>query len=504
MNETEIGGLTLSAWITIVLIGGLFLSLSLTKIKAWAAFSAYTMLLFITNVLDAKQTFAGFSSSSVVIVALMFVVIAGLTYTGVLQWMIKYLMGQPRTISGAIIRVMLPVAALSAFLSNTTVVALFMNIVKNWSRKLGISPSKLLIPLSYASGMGGICTLIGTPPNLIISGFYTEETGQQLSIFIITGVGLFCLVVGVLSVLAMQKLLPTRECPDDKMNVQGATVELKVSANSHLVGLTVGDLHIPDNLNLMGVISFDGEVNSNVQSKNFLLGEDTLVFSGDKAEILTFAKNNGLTCSIADMEVEPQQGGKTFYAALVMIAMVLLSATNVMPLLQAASLAAIVMVVIGCCTTNQAFKSIDWQIVIIFSCSIAIGTAIEQTGLAEKLSSYILHVCGTNPYVVLTAICLVSTFVTEFISNTACGAMFYPIAMSAAHAINANPLTFAIALMVSVSSSFATPIGSPTHMLVYIPGGYRFTDFTKIGLWMNLIILAANVFITTLIFPFAP
>ena len=159
------------------------------------------------------------------------------------------------------------------------------------------------------------------------------------------------------------------------------------------------------------------------------------------------------------------------------------------------------MVVIGCCTTSQAFKSIDWHIIVIFACSVALGTAIEQTGLAEKTAHGLLTLCGTNPLIVLIAICLVGTFMTEFISNTACGAMFYPIAMSAAAATGANPLTFAIALMIAVSSSFATPIGSPTHMLVYIPGGYKFTDFTKVGFWMNLIMLAANIFITTLIYP---
>lgn len=114
----------------------------------------------------------------------------------------------------------------------------------------------------------------------------------------------------------------------------------------------------------------------------------------------------------------------------------------------------------------------------------------------------LLDVCGTNPYVVLTAICLVATFITEFISNTAAGAIFYPIAMSAAMSIGANPITFCIALMISVSSSFATPIGSPTHMLVYTPGGYKFSDFARVGLPMNFIILAANIIITPLVYPF--
>ena len=513
--QTEWLGLTTGAWLTLVVVIGMFLALIFTKIQTWAAFATATMVLFLTGVLSAKDTFAGFSSSSVVVVVILFIVIAGLTYTGVLQWISKYLMGTPKSVSGAIVRVMAPVAVLSAFLSNTTVVALFINIVKDWSRKLGIAPSKLLIPLSYASGMGGICTLIGTPPNLIISGMYQEDTGTELSIFATTGVGLFCLAVGILSMLAMQKLLPVRETPDEKMNVTGTTIELKVPARSHLVGQCVEALDLAatniktqqlknsndSNCRLMGIVSFDGEVSNNVQDDDFLLGGDTLVFTGDRTSILSLAKRNGLECSVADMEIEPERGKKTAVAGLVMIGMVALSAFGVMSLLQAAALAAILMVVLGCCTTSQAFKSIDWQIFIIFACSVAFGSAIEKTGLAEMIANGLLSVCGTNPYVVLIAICLVGTFMTEFISNTACGAMFYPIAMSAAAATGANPLTFAIALMIAVSSSFATPIGSPTHMLVYIPGGYRFTDFTKIGFWMNLIILAANIFITTLIYP---
>ena len=147
-------------------------------------------------------------------------------------------------------------------------------------------------------------------------------------------------------------------------------------------------------------------------------------------------------------------------------------------------------------------KSIDWNIIIVFAGSVAIGKAIEQTGIAQMIAGGLLNVCGTNPYVVLTAVCLVATFITEFISNTAAGAMFYPIAMSAATALGVNPLTFCVALMIAASSSFATPIGSPTHMLVYAPGGYRFTDFMRIGLPMNFIILAANIFITPIVFPF--
>lgn len=147
-------GFNLHAWITIATVLTMFSVLLFTKIRADVAFLGAIGILFVTGVLDAKEAFSGFSSTSVVVIGVLFVVVAGLTYTGVLQWIVKNLLGQPSSYSKAIVRLMLPVAGLSSFLSNTTVVALFVGIVKIWTKELNVSPSKLLIPLSYASGMG--------------------------------------------------------------------------------------------------------------------------------------------------------------------------------------------------------------------------------------------------------------------------------------------------------------------------------------------------------------
>ena len=161
-------GFGLDAWITIITVLAMFTVLLFTKLRSDVVFLCAVGVLYVTGVLDAKEALSGISQTSVAVVGVLFVVIAGLMHTGVLQWIVKNLLGTPDTYTKAVTRLMLPVAALSSFLSNTTVVALFVNIVKMWAKKLGVSPSKLLIPLSYASGMGGVCTLIGTPPNLII------------------------------------------------------------------------------------------------------------------------------------------------------------------------------------------------------------------------------------------------------------------------------------------------------------------------------------------------
>ncbi len=596
MNDIMILGFNIHAWITIITVLSMFTVLLFTKLRADLVFLGAIGILFVTGVLDAKEAFSGFSSTSVIVIGVLFVVVAGLTHTGVLQWIVKHLLGQPTSYSKAVMRLMLPVAALSSFLSNTTVVALFVGIVKMWSKKLGVSPSKLLIPLSYASGMGGVCTLIGTPPNLIISGLYADHTGTAMNVLATTIPGLFCLFIGVLSIIAMRRLLPDRKAPETAFETTtDYTVELLVPSDNPYIGKTIAEAGLTDirGGHLIEIIHFDEMIAPAIEDE-LILGGDRLIFAGQIDEILdlkeshgfvnadhhvfsmdevgrnrqlrtayvtfgstlinktighsTFEKDNNLTLvAVArrgeridesprevvlragdtllfecpphvninteqltsqlhffDSDQVANIGRKTLVSTTIMIAMVVLSALNVMPLLQCAFIAAAAMLLFRCCSPNQAIKAINWDILMVFAGSVVLGLAIQKTGIAERLAFGILDVCGSNPIVVMTAICFVGTFITEFISNTAAGAMFFPIMYEAAEKLGYEPYPFLIALMVSVSSSFATPIGSPTHMLVYAPGGYRFSDFMRIGLLMNLIILAANIFIVNIIYPLTP
>ena len=570
MESFVFGGFNLYAWITILTVLTMFTVLLLTKLRADVVFLGAISILFVTGVLNAKEAFSGFSSTSVVIIGVLFVVVSGLTHTGVLQWIVKNLLGQPESYSKAVVRLMLPVAALSSFLSNTTVVALFVGIVKMWSKKLGISPSKLLIPLSYASGMGGVCTLIGTPPNLIISGLYAENTGEAMNVLTTTVPGLFCLFIGVLSIIAMRKLLPNRKTPESAFeSTSEYTVELEVPSDNPHIGETVNEAGLNDvrGGNLIEVVHYD-EFVSPANGEEILMGGDRLIFSGQIDEILdlkhshglvsadhhvftlseidssrqlrtafvtfgssligksiggtTFEKDNGLVLvAVArrgerikqsprevvlqagdtllldcppnmkinessltaklhffDSDQVPNIGKKTLISTTIMMAMVVLSALNVIPLLQCAFLAAIAMLIFRCCNVDQAMKAINWEILMVFAGSVVLGIAIQKTGIAERLAFGILDVCGDN--------------------------MFFPIMYQAAEKLGYEPFPFLVALMISVSSSFATPIGSPTHMLVYGPGGYRFSDFMRIGLLMNIIILAANIFIVNIIYPLTP
>lgn len=593
METVLFAGLSFHAWIVIATIFLVFGLMLFTKLAPDFVFLGGMTILMVTGALPVDKVLSGFSSSSVVLVGALFVVIAGLVHTGVMQWIVRYCLGTPKSYNMAIFRLMTPVAALSSFLNNTTVVALFINVVKIWAKKLNVAPSKLLIPLSYASGMGGICTLIGTPPNLLISGFYMDQTHEQLSIFTPTLAGLFCLTVGILATIAMKKLIPERTSPEEALeNSQNYTVELLVPSDAKFIGETLKDagLFQVEGGHIIEIIRFDKEIISPVSEDEFIFGGDRLVFSGQVDEILKLRnshqlvnaahhvfsvnevdsnrklrmanvrfssslvgtrmvdtdfeeRNNMVLIAIAregerinqspreiviekgdtlllecpprskresaltpdlqffESSLIPQEGKKTLTSSLILLAMIICSSLNIIPLLQASFLAAFSMIILRCCSINQARESIDWGLLMVFAGSISLGSAIEYTGIATKIAEGILSVCGSNPMFALAGICFAATFLTEFTSNTATAAIFFPITYQIAVTLGVNPLTFCVALMIAVSSSFATPIGSPTHMMVYGPGGYRFVDFMRIGLPMNFIILAADLFIVPLLFP---
>ena len=457
-------GFGIDAWITLITVFAMFSVLLFTRMRSDVVFLCAVGILYVTGVLDAKETLSGISQTSVAVVGVLFVVIAGLMHTGVLQWIVKHLLGTPKSYAKAVLRLMLPVAALSSFLSNTTVVALFVNIVKMWSKKLNISPSKLLIPLSYASGMGGVCTLIGTPPNLIISGLYEEKTGEAMNILATTIPGIFCLAVGVLSIIAMRKLLPNRKSPEEAFESTGDyTVEMLVPSDNKHIGMTIGELGL-NNVqggSLIEIRHFDDEkIVSPVPDDEPLMGGDRLVYAGQIGDLLDLEKSHGLVN--ADHPV--------FHY-------------------------------------DDAPKSMLRTAYITFG-SHLIGTTMGSNGFEKEHGVTLVAVSrrgqrieeSPREVVLKAGDTLLLESVKEFKTDTQ--AMSRDLHFFESEDIpNISWRTF---MSSAVSSSFATPIGSPTHMLVYGPGGYRFSDFLKIGLPMNLIILAANILIVNLVYPLTP
>jgi di/tricarboxylate transporter len=483
------------------------------------------------------------------------------------------------------------VAAMSTLLSNNTIVALFINVVKVWAKNINLPPSKLLIPLSYAATLGGLCTIIGTPANLLVAEFYSDSTGRALRFFAPLIPGIACTIAGILTTILLQHLLPVRKSPEESFeSSKNYTVELLVPTECSSVGMTVEEAKL---LNVVGghlveIVRFDREIISPVPPDEFILGGDHLVYSGKIEDILQLRVSHGLVNAthhvfsvaelgknrklqmanvgmdsslvghrMADTKFEerngvvlvavaregerinaipretviragdtllfegnkmkpgnfaddlhffdkvalPQEGPKTYLSMLILLLMVMLSAFNIMPLLYSTLLAAVAMVVTQCCSIEQVQRSINWKLIMVFAGSVCLGKAIEVTGLSEMLGAAVTYVAGTNALIALLIICTFGSLVTEFISNTTAAAVLIPIALQTASSMGANPMTFAVALMISVSSSFATPIGCETNVMIYGLGGYKFADFVKIGLPMNVVILLVNLLVTCIVFP---
>ena len=595
MEDIVFWGLGLPGWITIVTVLSIFFVMAKTRIPAVVAFLGAMTVLLVTGIISEAEGMAGFGSEPVVVHAAFFVVMAGLMQTGVLYWLTKHLLGNPNEYRQALVKLMLPIASLAAFLNSVNVVALFIDVVRIWARRLGTEPSRLLIPLSYAATLGGTCTLIGNSSNLVISGLYAERTGRALSFFAPLVPGLFCTVIGIGMVIILRNFIPRRQSPESTFeSTSDYTVELLVPTDNPAVGLSVNDAGLRNvrGGSLIEIVRFDKEIIAPVPQDEFILGGDRLIYSGQINEILELKKSHGLVAAdhhvysiseidnnrkmrtayigfgsdligsrmsdnqfehrtdivlvavarqgkrvnIQPREVEleagdtlllecppkedneiammtkgsltffdshfvPQLGKKTIYSSIILVIMFILSSLHVMPLMATTMLAAGAMLLLKCCRAQNVTKYIEWDLLLILGATVVFSTAITKTGIADVAANSLLQLCGNNPLIVMAVMCILASLVSEAVSDVAACGVFFPIVYQEAIELGCDPMPFVISLMIAVTTSFASPIGSSTHMLIYGPGGFKFSDFLRIGFLMHVVLLAANLLIVNIIYP---
>lgn len=595
MEDIVFWGLGLPGWITIVTVLSIFFVMAKTRIPAVVAFLGAMTVLLVTGIISEAEGMAGFGSEPVVVHAAFFVVMAGLMQTGVLYWLTKHLLGNPNEYRQALVKLMLPIASLAAFLNSVNVVALFIDVVRIWARRLGTEPSRLLIPLSYAATLGGTCTLIGNSSNLVISGLYAERTGRALSFFAPLVPGLFCTAIGIGMVIILRNFIPRRQSPESTFeSTSDYTVELLVPTDNPAVGLSVNDAGLRNvrGGSLIEIVRFDKEIIAPVPQDEFILGGDRLIYSGQINEILELKKSHGLVAAdhhvysiseidnnrkmktayigfgsdligsrmsdnqfehrtdiilvavarqgkrvnIQPREVEleagdtlllecppkedneiammtkgsltffdshfvPQLGKKTIYSSIILVIMFILSSLHVMPLMATTMLAAGAMLLLKCCRAQNVTKYIEWDLLLILGATVVFSTAITKTGIADVAANSLLQLCGNNPLIVMAVMCILASLVSEAVSDVAACGVFFPIVYQEAIELGCNPMPFIISLMIAVTTSFASPIGSSTHMLIYGPGGFKFSDFLRIGFLMHVVLLAANLLIVNIIYP---
>jgi len=292
-------GFSIDAWITIATVMGVVVVMLMTKVRADAVMLIAIGVLFATGVLDAKEMCSGFSAGTVVVTGVLTVVMAGLRYTGVLQWMMRHVFGLPDRYPVALLRMMVPAAALSAFVSNTMLTMFFGNVLKRWAKKLDMAPSKLYLPMVYAVQMGGVCTLIGTSTNIVVADLYESATGRPMNMFSIFVPGAACLLVGILFIVALRRWLPSRTSPTAAFETAlDYTVELLVPSDNPNICKTLGEaglFHVKGG-NLIDIHHYDREPTL-LSEDEYVIGGDRLLYTGQIDEILELKETHDLVVS---------------------------------------------------------------------------------------------------------------------------------------------------------------------------------------------------------------
>ena len=279
--------------------------------------------------------------------------------------------------------------------------------------------------------------------------------------------------------------------------------EAVVSHTSPAAGKTIRDCRFRDTYNgaVIAVARNGQRVHGRIGDIKLEPGDLLLVESSpDFAEKAGASRDFLLVSRLEDST--PRRHARAPIALAILLAMIALATFNLYPMLVAAMLAAGAMVLTRCCTITEARHSIDWSVLVVIACALGLGAAMENTGAAKLLADGVLAIAGTHPWLVLLAIYAVTSLLTELITNNAAVALLFPIAHATADSLGVNFMPFVIAIMMAGSASFATPMGYQTNLMVYGPGNYRFADFLRIGIPMNLVMGAAAVAITPLAFPF--
>lgn len=609
----------------LALASGLFIS---GRVRSDLVAVGTLIVLMLFGILTPSEALAGFSNSVVIMMIGLFIVGGGIFQTGLAKLASRKLLQLAGTNeTRLLIMVMLVTSAIGAFVSNTGTVAVLLPIVVSLAASARTNPGRLLMPLAFASSMGGMLTLIGTPPNLVIQDTLTAAGYERLSFFSFTPVGLICVVTGVGSLLLLRRFLPKNEAEADKpgsrslqelarkyqlthnlfrlrvtgkspirsqklagldiparfgLNVieirrklsaknqffktinqeiagpetvvqekdilyvngtyeqarrfadeyslvllghqaperlaaageeQYAThdvgiAEVMLTPNSRLIGRLIKHSGFREKyrVNILGIQRKDQFLLHNLKEERMRFG-DALLVQGTWKDIALLAADQADVIVIGQPIEESRQvtmDRKAPIAAGVMLLMIVLLVSELVPAVAAIMIAAVLMVVLGCMRNmEEAYKTVNWESIVLIGGMIPMSTAIEKTGAAELLSAGLVGTFGGfGPLALLAGVYFATSVLTMFISNTACAVLLAPIALTAALQLGANPYPYLFAVAIGASMCFASPFSTPPNALVMSAGRYTFGHYLKVGLPLQLIMGIVMVAVLPLIFPF--
>lgn len=592
----------MSIWIvSVILIVTLVLLVS-EKIPVDLTAVGIMVALVLTQILTPMEAVAGFASPAVITVGAMFLISRGMIRTGAVgfigQKVIEYSHGDSNI---AMLLILLIVGIASAFINNTPVVVLFIPIVLSLSCDLGFSPSKFLIPVSYASILAGTCTLIGTSTNIIVSNLSYINGYGALSMFELSALGIPIALVGIAFLLfAAPRIMPSHYSPVCELkdaDHQRYLAELSIPRGSALIGKDPVQVFIDNfpGIEVLELIRYSHIFYPDRDSVT-ISPDDHLLVKGSANDLVEILHRDGIELSlsgkgmkfgtgkkdsiIVELIITPQSSlldtrllesrlkqdpeihfiaiqrsglhyteqkfqdiklrigdillircpearlerlradtdfiivedvhheiihkRKAPIASAIFIGLVAAATTGLADIMVCALAAVFLMVLTGCLQLRDQYRAMQSNVLMLIVGTIALGTAMNKTGASQYYAKAFLSIftCA-SPAVVLSGIILMTSMSTQLLSNNATAILILPIAISTALGLGVNPKPFIVAVCFGASACFATPIGYQTNLLVYGPGGYRFSDYLKLGIPLNLIVMILGSTLIPVIWPFA-
>ena len=478
---------------------GMVIALILDKMRPGMILFSVVVLFLCAGILTPKEMLEGFSNKGMITVALLFLVSEGIRQSGALGQVVKKLLPQKRTtVFRAQLRLLPAVAFISAFLNNTPVVVIFAPIIKRWARTVHLPATKFLIPLSYVTILGGICTLIGTSTNLVVHGMILESGHEGFTMFELGKVGIFIAIAGIIYLFAFSKKL----LPDARPDTAVPDEEVEEGDKLHRVEAVLG-ARFPGINKTLGEFNFKRHYGAEVKEIKKRNGQR---FINNLEEVIL---REGDT-------LEPIPGkGKRWFALILLILMIAGATIGELPVVKEmfpdmkldmfffVSVTTIIMAWTKIFPARKYTKYISWDILITIACAFAISKAMVNSGVADKVAGFIIGMSHDyGPHVLLAVLFIITNLFTELITNNAAAALAFPLALSLSVQLGVDPTPFFVVICMAASASFSTPIGYQTNLIVQGIGNYKFMDFVRIGLPLNLITFLISIFLIPLIWPF--